>query len=97
MGFLSRRLVPRRVRRAAHPLRAARRAATPKALKKAAWATHPVDSAVYSMERTAATSLRTSTKPRASTRSTGRARIYRRGNCPVAHRSPQAAATCSNK
>lgn len=40
MGFLSRLLVPRSVRRAVHPVRAVKRAATPKAVKKAKRAMH---------------------------------------------------------
>jgi hypothetical protein len=35
MGFLSRLLVPRGVRRAVHPVRTVKRAATPKVVKKA--------------------------------------------------------------
>ena len=51
MGFLSRLLVPRSVRRAVHPVRAVKRAATPKVVKKATRAMHPLDSAVYGAER----------------------------------------------
>ena len=51
MGFFSRLLVPRRVRRAMHPGRAVMRAVTPKPIKKARRALHPIDNAVYSMQR----------------------------------------------
>lgn len=58
MGFLSRLLVPRSIRRAMHPVRAVNRAATPKAAKKARRALHPVDNMVYGAERQMITSLR---------------------------------------
>ena len=55
---MSRLLVPRKGRRAVHPVRAVRRAATPKVVKKARRAMHPIDNAVYGVERSVATSLR---------------------------------------
>ena len=58
MGFLSRLFVPRSVRRAVHPVRAVKRATTPKAVKKATRAMHPLDNAIYGVERSVATSLR---------------------------------------
>jgi len=91
VGFLSRLLVPRSVRRAAHPVRAVKRAATPKAVKKATRAMHPIDNAVYGVERSVATSLRSGGKRK------GRAPVYRHGTCPVAHRTPEAAAKCRNR
>ena len=90
MGFLSRLLVPRSVRRAAHPVRAVKRAATPKVVKKATRAMHPIDNAVYGVQRSVATSLRSGRRRK------GRAPAYRHGNCPVAHRTPEAAANCRN-
>lgn len=57
MGFLSRLLVPRSVRRAMHPVRTVKRAATPKAVKTARRALHPVDNIVYGAERQVITSL----------------------------------------
>ena len=93
MGFLSRLLVPRSVRRAIHPVGTVRRAATPKAVKKAQRALHPVDNIVYGAERQVITSLRPGRKRRRQ----GRARAYRHGNCPVAHRSPETAAKCRNR
>ena len=41
MGFLSRLLIPRGVRRVAHPGRAVKRAVTPKSVKRARRALHP--------------------------------------------------------
>jgi hypothetical protein len=92
LGFLSRLLVPRSVRRAMHPVRMVKRAATPETVKKARRAVHPVDSIVYSAERQMITSLRSGRRRRK-----GRAPVYRHGNCPVAHRSPEAAAKCHNR
>jgi hypothetical protein len=88
MGFFSRLLVPRRVRRAMHPGRAVMRAVTPKPIKKARRALHPVDNAVYSAQRSVATSIRSGRKRKA--------RAYRHGDCPINHRSPETAARCRN-
>jgi hypothetical protein len=41
-----------------HPSRAVKRAVTPKTVKKVSGALHPVDNAVYSMQRSAATVIR---------------------------------------
>jgi hypothetical protein len=97
VGFLSRLLVPRSVRRAVHPVRAVKRAATPKVVKKAARAMHPLDNIVYGVERSAVTSLRSGRKRKARARQAGRAPVYRHGNCPVAHRTSEAAARCRNR
>lgn len=51
MGFLSRALVPRGVRRATHPVRTVKRAATPKTVKQIQHAAHPIDNAIYGVER----------------------------------------------
>lgn len=88
MGFLSRLLVPRSVRRAMHPGRAVKRAVTPKAVKRASRALHPIDNAIYSVERSAATAIRSGRKHKAP--------VFRHGNCPVRHRSAEAAAKCRN-
>jgi len=72
-----------------HPGRAVKRAITPKVVKKARRAMHPVDNAKYSVERSIATSLRSGSKRR-------KAPVYRHGNCPVRHRTAQAAARCPN-
>jgi hypothetical protein len=84
MGFLTRLLIPRSIRRAAHPGRAVKRAITPKAVKRARRAMHPVSNAVYSVERSL-----NAKKPSAS-----RAPTYHHGTCTVNHRSPEAAAKC---
>lgn len=90
MGFLTRLFIPRGVRRAVHPGRAAKRAITPKPVKRAQRAMHPIDNMKYSVERSVATSLRSGRKRK------GRAPVYRHGNCPVSHRTPEAAARCRN-
>lgn len=82
--------MPRSVRRAVHPGRAVKRAVTPKAVKKARRAMHPIDNAKYSVERSIATSLRSGRKRK------GRPPVYRHGNCLVNHRTPEAAARCRN-
>jgi hypothetical protein len=87
VGFLSRLLVPRSVRRAVNPVRTLKSAATPKVIKRARRAFSPIDNAVYGLERGL------NTKPRRW--STGIA--YRHENCPVKHRSPEAAAKCRNR
>jgi hypothetical protein len=51
MGFLSRMFTPRSARRAVHPGRAVRRAVTPRAVKRAQRAVHPVDNAIYGVQR----------------------------------------------
>lgn len=88
MGFFSRLLIPRSVRRATHPVRTVKRAITPKPIKKARRAIHPVSNAKYSVERSVATLLRSGGKPKAE--------VYRHGSCPVRHRSAEAAARCRN-
>jgi hypothetical protein len=84
MGFFSRLFIPRSVRRAVHPGRAVKRAVTPKAVKRARRAMHPVSNAVYGVER----SLNT------KKRSTSRSPVYHHGTCTVNHRSPDAADKC---
>lgn len=90
MGFFSRLLIPRSVRRAVHPGRAVRRAVTPKAVKRARRAVHPISNAKYSMERSVATSLRSGRRP------VKKAAVYRHGNCPIHHRTPETAQRCRN-
>ncbi len=51
MGFLTRMLIPRSVRKAAHPVRTARRAATPKAVRQLQHAAHPISNVAYGAER----------------------------------------------
>ncbi len=71
-----------------HPGRAVKQVVTPKAVKKASRAMHPIDNALYSMQQSMATNIRSGRK--------GKARVYRHGNCPVNHRAPEAAARCPN-
>jgi hypothetical protein len=85
MGFLSRMFVPRGVRRAMHPVRTVKRAVTPKPVKQVRRALHPIDNAVYGVER----SLNTKPRPNKP--------VYRHGTCPVKHRTPEAAAKCRNR
>lgn len=92
MGFFTRLLIPRGVRRAMHPGRTVKRAITPRPVKQVRRALHPIDNLQYSVERSIATSLRSGRKK--SRR--GRAPVYRHGNCPVNHRTPGAAARCRN-
>lgn len=83
VGFLSRLLVPRGVRRALHPVRTVRRAVTPKPVKQLRRALHPIDNAVYAAERALTTKGRK------------RATVYRHGGCPVKHRTAAAAMGCT--
>lgn len=84
VGFLTRLFIPRGVRRAMHPGRAVKRAVTPKSVKRARRAMHPVSNAVYGVERSL------NTKPRRNSSSP----VYHHGTCTVNHRSPEAAAKC---
>jgi DNA-directed RNA polymerase subunit K/omega len=87
MGFFSRLLVPRSVRRAVHPVRTLKSAATPRVVKRARRVANPVDTALYEFER----GLNTNPRRRSN------APVYMHGNCPVKHRSTQAAARCRNR
>ena len=82
MGFLTLLLIPRSLRRAAHPTRTVKSALTPKSVKRARRVLHPVDNATYAVTR----SLNTTRRPRTP--------HYRHGTCTVRHRSPEAAAKC---
>ena len=84
VGFLSRLLIPRSMSRAVHPGRAVKRAVTPRAIKRASRAMHPLSNAVYGVERSA------NTKRRSKSRSP----VYHHGTCTVNHRSQEAAAKC---
>ncbi len=83
MGFFSRALIPRGVRRAAHPVRTTKNALTPRSIKSARRALHPIDNAIYSTTR----SLNTK-KRRVSTTT------YHHGSCSINHRSRETAAKC---
>ena len=82
MGFLTRLLIPRSVRRAVHPTRAVKRALTPTSVKRARRVPHPHDNAAYGVAR----SLNTK-KPQ-------RKPFYRHETCTIRHRTPEAAAKC---
>jgi hypothetical protein len=58
--------------------------ATPKAVKQAQRAMHPVSNAIYDVERSL------NTKRRRKSRSP----VYHYGTCTVSHRTPEAAAKC---
>ena len=94
MGFFSRLLVPRGVRRAVHPGRAVKRAVTPKAVKRARRALSPIDNMKYGVERSIATSLRSGRRKK--DRAPAYRAVYKHGSCPVNHRTPEAAARCRN-
>lgn len=85
MGLFSRVFVPRSIRRAIHPVRTVKRAATPKSIKKARRALHPMSNAVYQAER----SLNTKPRRRQPTKP-----VYHHGSCSINHRTPEAAAKC---
>lgn len=53
--MISRRVVPRGVRRAVHPARTVKSAITPKPVKQLRRAMHPVDNVVYAAERSLST------------------------------------------
>lgn len=84
MGMLSRRLLPRSVRRAINPVRTVKSALTPKPVKQLRRALHPVDNAVYSLER--AVNTKPGRRPPAT--------AYTHGNCSVRHRTAEAAQNC---
>jgi hypothetical protein len=102
MGFLSRLFIPRKVRRALHPVRSAKRvvrkAVVPKSVRRATYAAsqiaNPVSALKYhAIERPLTTALRSGAKKRSATP----APVYRHGNCPVKHRSAEAATRCRNR
>lgn len=86
MGFISRRIIPRSVRRAAHPVRAIKRELTPRPIKNARRALSPIDNAIYGVERKIFTKQRRSSSSNALT--------YSHEGCDVAHRTPEAAQKC---
>jgi len=85
MGFLTRLFVPRGIRRVMHPVRAVKRAATPKAIKRARRAAHPLDNAAYALTRSLNTKRRSA------------APAFRHGSCPIKHRTASAAMKCRNR
>jgi hypothetical protein len=84
MGFLSRMIVPRGVRRAVHPARTVKRAVTPRSIKQVRHAMHPVSNATYGVTRSLNTKKRRTTK----------SPVFHHGTCTVNHRSAETAARC---
>ena len=97
MGFFTRMLVPRKVRRAVHPVRAVKRAVTPKPIKRAKRALHPIDNAIHSLERSLTTKPRPSRRSASSAKAKSKAPVFNHGSCPVNHRSAAAAANCRHR
>jgi hypothetical protein len=102
MGFLSRLFIPRKVRRALHPIRSAKRAVrkavVPKSVRRVTYAAsqiaNPISAVKYhAIERPLTTALRSGSKKR----SAAPAPVYRHGKCPVKHRGPEAAKRCRNR
>jgi len=85
MGLISRILIPRRVRRVAHPVRSVKRAATPRSIKKLQHGLHPVRNAAYGVER----SLNTKT-PKGRRQS----QVWHHPGCNINHRSKETADRC---
>jgi hypothetical protein len=102
MGFLSRLFIPRKVRRALHPIRSAKRAVrkavVPKSVRRVTYAAsqiaNPISMVKYhAIERPLTTALRSGSKKRPA----APAPVYRHDKCPVTHRSPEAAKRCRNR
>lgn len=100
MGFLTRLLIPRSVRRAARPVRTAkravRRAVVPKPIRQVTYGAsqlkNPIRAAVYhGIERPLTTGLRGGARKTSRTP----APVYQHGNCPVKHRSLETAQRCA--
>ena len=87
MGFFSRLPVPRGLRRAAHPEPTAAPAATPEAIDAAHHAPHAADNG-HAVQHSAAATIQAEAN--------GNAGVFRHGDCPVSHRSAEAAAKCRN-
>ena len=88
MGFFSRLPIPRGMRRAAHPEPAATPAATPKTVEAADHAP-PAAANGHSVQHSAAATIQAEAN--------GNAGVFRHGDCPVNHRSAEAAAKCRNR
>ena len=69
-----------------HPGPAVKRVVTPKVVKRACRALHPIDNGVYGVQRSVATSLRSGR--------TARAPVWHHGNCPINHRCADTAKRC---
>lgn len=86
MGFISRALIPRSVRRAVHPVRAVKRAVTPRPVKQVMRAMHPIDNAIYGVTR------KLNTRHRSSSNS----QTFEHSGCGIKHRSVDALNNCRN-
>jgi len=78
--------VPRSVRRAVHPVRAIKRELTPRPIKRARRALHPIDNAIYGVTR------KLNTRHRSSTQS----QTFEHSGCDIKHRSVDAFNNCKN-
>jgi hypothetical protein len=88
MGFFSRLPVPRGLRRATHPESAATPAATPEAVEVAQRAAQAASNG-HPVQHSAAATIQAEAN--------GSAGVFRHGDCPVNHRSAEAAAKCRNR
>ena len=86
VGFIARRVVPRSVRRAAHPVRTLKRELTPNTIKTVRRNLSPIDNALYGVERKIFT--------KKSNGATSKSLTYSHEGCDVAHRTPEAAQNC---
>lgn len=86
MGFISRAIIPRSVRRAAHPVRAIKRELTPRPIKQARRVLHPIDNAIYGVTR----------KINTRHRSTSNSQSFEHSGCNIRHRSVNAFNNCKN-
>ena len=87
MGFFSRLPIPRGMRRAAHTEPAVTQAAAPEAVEVANGALHPASNG-HPVQASAAT---------IPAGANGKDGVFRHGDCPVNHRSAEAAAKCRNR
>lgn len=78
--------MPRSVRRAVHPVRAIKRELTPRPIKRARRALHPIDNAIYGVTR------KLNTRHRSSSQS----QSFEHAGCNVKHRSIDAFNNCKN-
>ena len=86
MGFISRAIIPRSVRRAVHPVRAIKRELTPRPIKQARRALHPINNAIYGVTR------QINTRHRSSSNS----QTFEHSGCDIKHRSVDAFNNCKN-
>lgn len=68
-----------------HPVRAVKRAVTPKPIKEAQRALHPIDNAIYSLERSLNSKPRASRRSASSAKAKSKAPVFNHGSCSVNH------------